>query len=75
MRARLNTRPPAEAPYSNIGAGVAPAVLSSTQREQQALLDRMLLAHPSSKASAPDKTQVTTMSNAVKRTAQPPSQK
>ena len=45
IRARLNTRPPANQPYANIGAGMKVAVLEATAKEQQAMLQKLLQAH------------------------------
>ena len=45
LRARLNTRPPAEQPYENIGAGVPMSVLAATLREQLTVQQTLLRAH------------------------------
>ena len=44
IHARLNTRPPANQPYSNIGAGMKTAVLDATKKEQQQLEQKLLQA-------------------------------
>jgi hypothetical protein len=57
VRARLNTRPPAERPYANTGAGVSATILAATLREQQAAQQKLLQAHPSPKPQAQAQTQ------------------
>ncbi|HYG77825.1 MAG TPA: right-handed parallel beta-helix repeat-containing protein [Planctomycetota bacterium] len=52
VRARLNTRPPAERPYMGVGTAVSAAVLGATLKEQQAAVQKILLAHA---AAAPAK--------------------
>ncbi len=44
IHARLNTRPPANAPYGNIGAGMKVAVLEATAKEQQSAVQKLLQA-------------------------------
>jgi hypothetical protein len=67
VRARLNTRPPAERPYTNIGAGVSAGVLAATLREQQTVQQRLLQAHPLPQPKPPEKNQAAVMSKAVSR--------
>ncbi|HEY3325322.1 MAG TPA: hypothetical protein VGP72_33020 [Planctomycetota bacterium] len=43
---RLNTRPPAEQPYANIGAGALSTAIAATLREQQNAVQKILQAHP-----------------------------
>jgi hypothetical protein len=51
VKARLNIRPPASEPYTNIGGGVASEVLAESQKEQDAIAQKLLAAH-AGKASA-----------------------
>lgn len=68
VAARLNTRPPAERPYANVGAGVPATVLSATQKEQEAMQQKLLQAHPQPQASrAQEKTEAAAMSRGVKK--------
>jgi len=60
VRARLNTRPPAERPYANTGAGVSAGVLAATLREQQAVQQRLLQAHPAPQPKDDDRPQINT---------------
>jgi len=45
VKARLNIRPPAAEPYTNIGGGIALDVLGESQKEQDALAQKLLAAH------------------------------
>lgn len=51
LRARLNTRPPADQPYPGTGAGVPATILSNSVKEQLPLQQKLILAHPQAKAS------------------------
>ena len=68
VAARLNTRPPAEHPYTNVGAGVPATVLAATQKEQETMQQKLLQAHLQPQASrAPEKTEAASMSRGVKK--------
>ena len=45
IHARLNTRPPAAQPYKNIGAGMKPAIVDATLKEQQMMQHKLIEAH------------------------------
>jgi len=45
VKARLNIRPPATEPYTNIGGGVANDVLGESQKQQDTLAQKLLAAH------------------------------
>jgi hypothetical protein len=68
VHARLNTRPPAERPYPNTGAGVTAAVLNLTEKEQQAHVQRILRAHPvAPPVKTAEKPEATVMSKTAAR--------
>ena len=45
IQARINTRPPADHPYSNIGVGLPASVIAAQLREQQTMQQNLLKAH------------------------------
>ena len=45
IHARLNTRPPAAQPYTHIGAGMKPAIIEATLKEQQSQQQKLIQAH------------------------------
>jgi hypothetical protein len=58
IRARLNIRPPAESPYSKIGAGQPASAQAATLQEQSAIRQKLLQAHAAAlsvKTPAPEK--------------------
>lgn len=68
VAARLNTRPPAEHPYTNVGAGVPLAILAATLKEQEVAQQKLLQAHPQPQAArAPEKPEAASMSRGVKK--------
>jgi len=65
---RLNTRPPSEHPFINVGTAVSPAVLAATQKEQLPLVQKILQAHAASAPGASKaKPDAASMSRSVKK--------
>jgi len=63
VKARLNIRPPSAQPYANIGGGISNDVLAESQKEQEAIAQKMLAAHagktPAKVAAAPTRQPLT----------------